>query len=127
MEENIFVDIITKGTEVIGKLIFNNSCRISGRVDGVIIGKGKEEIETSLYIEHSSVVNADIFCDTVIINGVVRGDIYGRKKVLIKNTGAIIGKVESPVFEIEEGGIFDGTTVMEGLTPEKVLEASPSL
>jgi cytoskeletal protein CcmA (bactofilin family) len=46
---------------------------------------------------------------TVVVGGVVRGEILSTEKVIILSTGLVIGNITTPRLIIEEGVIFNGS------------------
>lgn len=105
---------IGKGSEFVGKLTFDGTVRIDGKIDGEIFSRG------TLIVGPGADVAAKIQVDTVIISGTVRGNITSGKKVEMRAPGKLYGNVRSPVLVIEEGVIFEGNCKMESIdTPDK--------
>jgi cytoskeletal protein CcmA (bactofilin family) len=102
-----------QGAEFIGKLIFNGSVRIDGNFQGEIYGQG------SLVVGQGALVKADIAVKSVYISGDVQGSIEVKEKINIHPTGKFLGKVHTPVFIMEEGALFDGTSHMAGNVKKK--------
>jgi cytoskeletal protein CcmA (bactofilin family) len=98
--------ILGKGTTFEGRLIFEGIVRIDGQFKGDIFTRD------TLIVGVDSKVLAQIDADTVIVGGFVEGQIRATTRVEIQSTGYVRGSVQAPVFKIEEGGIFDGTTQM---------------
>lgn len=95
-----------KGAEFTGKLMFNGSVRIDGDFKGTIFGNGM------LVIGEGAEIEADIRVDAVMISGEVRGKIDVKKKICIYSTGKVTGDLNTPVFSMEEGAFFEGTSHM---------------
>ena len=102
-----------QGAEFIGKLIFNGSVRIDGIFQGEIFGQG------SLVVGQGALVKADIAVKSIYISGDVQGNIDVKEKINIHSTGKFSGDVQTPVFIMEEGALFDGTSHMAGIGAKK--------
>jgi cytoskeletal protein CcmA (bactofilin family) len=96
-----------KGTEFDGKLIFDGVVRLDGKFKGEIISND------TLVVGESAVLNAEIKVDTIIISGKISGNIFAKNRVEIHAPGKLYGNVQTPVFVIEEGVIFEGSCSME--------------
>jgi len=102
-----------KGAEFIGKLIFDGAVRIDGDFQGEIFGKG------SVDIGQGALVKANIAVSSVYISGELQGSVDVKQKICIHSTGKFFGDVRTPVFVIEEGGVFDGRSHMVESVEEK--------
>ncbi|MEL6188107.1 MAG: polymer-forming cytoskeletal protein, partial [Myxococcota bacterium] len=49
---------------------------------------------------------------SVVINGIVEGDVVAKSSVEIKAPGKLKGNVTTPSLSVEKGVIFDGTCTM---------------
>jgi cytoskeletal protein CcmA (bactofilin family) len=98
--------LIGKGCEFEGKLVFEGIVRIDGSFQGEIFTRD------TLVLGPDSKVKGQIEADSVVVAGYLEGDISASTRVEIRPTGYVKGSVSSPVFKIEEGGIFEGRTKM---------------
>lgn len=98
--------LLGKGAKFEGRLIFEGVVRIDGDFTGDIFS------QDTLVIGADSKVFAQIDADAVIVAGHVEGEIRASTRVEIQAGGYIRGSVRAPIFKIEEGGMFDGTTQM---------------
>ncbi|MBS1982873.1 MAG: polymer-forming cytoskeletal protein [Bdellovibrionales bacterium] len=101
-----FTALLGKGASFDGKLVFEGVVRIDGKFRGDIFTRD------TLIIGSESRVEARIDADTVVVAGYVEGQIRATSRVEIQTTGYVRGSIQSPIFKIEEGGMFDGTTQM---------------
>ncbi len=108
-----------KGSKISGKLNFEGTVRVDGRVDGEIHAKD------TLVIGDSAEVMAEIHATSIVVRGVVRGDIHASKKVEIRAPGKLYGNVASPALVIEEGVIFEGSCTMENLGAKTQAQVKP--
>jgi cytoskeletal protein CcmA (bactofilin family) len=102
-----------KGAEFSGKLIFKGNVRIDGDFQGEIFGEG------SLDIGEGAVVKANINVHSVYVGGDVEGKVDVKDKLNIHATGRLTGDVSTPVFIMEEGALFEGTSRMKDLKEKK--------
>ncbi|MBF0474358.1 MAG: polymer-forming cytoskeletal protein [Deltaproteobacteria bacterium] len=101
-----------KDTESEGKLTFTGTVQVDGLFTGEINSSGV------LIIGQTAKINSQVRADVVIISGEMRGDLFIRERVEIKEPGRFYGKVETPCLVIEEGAIFEGFSKMS--VPERV-------
>jgi cytoskeletal protein CcmA (bactofilin family) len=105
-EEEEVRAFLGKGAEFTGKLMFNGAVRIDGDFKGDIFGNG------TLVVGEGAEVEADIHADSVLISGMVRGQIDVKKMLKIYSTGRLLGDVSALSFSIEEGAFFEGNCHM---------------
>ncbi len=113
----VFINsIVGDGTKFVGDLELNGLLRIDGDFIGNIITEGK------VLIGKNGRAECTIVADTVVIGGVVKGDIVSKEKVVILSTGMLIGNVATPRLISEDGVILNGLCTISN--PEDV---NPSL
>lgn len=98
---------IAKGSEFAGKLTFEGTVRVDGKVDGEIFSKG------TLIIGPGADIKAKVNVDSVIISGNLNGNITAKKKVELRAPAKLKGNILTPSLVIEEGVIFEGNCKME--------------
>ncbi len=108
-----------KGSKISGKLNFEGTVRVDGRVDGEIHAKD------TLVIGDSAEVMAEIHATSIVVRGLVRGDIHASKKLEIRAPGKLYGNISSPAVVIEEGVIFEGSCTMENLGAKAQAQVKP--
>lgn len=101
--------LIGKGSEFDGKLTFEGQVRIDGKFTGQIHTKDV------LVIGEGARVQAEIVAGTVIINGVVEGNIKALQLIELHQPGRVKGNLEAPALSIDRGVIFEGSCKMEGV------------
>ena len=102
-----------RDTEFEGKLSFTGAVRIDGRFKGEIFTKG------TLIMGESAVIESDIHASHIIISGEVRGNIVAEDKIEIHAPGRVFGNIQTPIFTIDEGVVFEGNC--------RMLEASEAI
>jgi cytoskeletal protein CcmA (bactofilin family) len=101
--------ILGKGSEFEGKLTFEGQVRIDGKFSGQIFTKD------ALVIGEGARVNAEINAGTVIINGVVEGNVRAAQMIELHQPGRVKGNLETPALSMDRGVIFEGSLKMENL------------
>src|SRR3954464_6773380 len=101
--------LLGKGSEFEGKLTFEGQVRIDGKFSGQIFTKD------ILVIGDGARVNAEINAGTVIVNGVVEGNIRATQVIELHQPGRVKGNLETPALAIDRGVIFEGSCKMENL------------
>lgn len=119
--------LLGKGSEFEGKLTFEGQVRIDGKFSGQIFTKDV------LVIGDGARVNAEINAGTVIVNGVVEGNIRATQLIELHQPGRIKGNLETPALSMDKGVIFEGSCKMENIgkggsaTPPPPPGAPPAL
>jgi cytoskeletal protein CcmA (bactofilin family) len=93
------------------------------RIDGVFEG----EIETvaNVIIGREAKVLANIKARNVLVAGRVKGNITAYERLEIVSTGGVLGDIDVGHIFIEEGGFFQGQSLMKAEEPENFLLESP--
>jgi len=110
--------IIGDGTRFRGDLDLKGLLRIDGdfegniRTDGrVLVGKGGRA---------RCLINAD----TVVVGGIVKGDVKAARKIVLLSTCIMIGNIRAPQIIVEEGVLLHGhCTISED---SQILASAPS-
>jgi cytoskeletal protein CcmA (bactofilin family) len=112
-EENVVVrggdvhTLLGKGSEFDGKLTFEGQVRIDGKFSGQIFTKD------TLVVGEGARVNAEINAGTVIVNGVVEGNIKATQLIELHTPGRVKGNLETPSLSIDKGVMFEGSCKMD--------------
>lgn len=99
---------IGRGSRVVGKLFFDGTARIDGRVEGEI------SAEDTLVVGEQAIVTAAISGSAVVIRGRVTGDIHAKKRVELHPPGVLYGNIVTPSLVIHDGVVFEGHCSMGG-------------
>jgi len=102
--------LLGRGSEFEGKLSFEGTVRIDGKISGEIF------TEDVLIVGEGAEVRAEINVGAVVIEGSVQGNIHAKRSVEIHTPGRVRGNITTPSLFIEKGVMFDGTCQMEPST-----------
>jgi cytoskeletal protein CcmA (bactofilin family) len=98
--------ILGKETVFNGKMKFSESLKIDGNFEGNIESPG------FLYIENGAVVKADIKVRSIVVGGIVRGNIDASEKLEMLATGQVYGNIRTAKLRIADGVVFEGKCEM---------------
>ncbi len=91
-----------RGVEFKGRLTFDGTIRIDGRLEGEIHTEGTIEVG------ETGVLEGLIHTGTLISHGTVKGTITATNKVDLLKASVLIGEIDTPVLSIEEGAHLQG-------------------
>jgi cytoskeletal protein CcmA (bactofilin family) len=99
--------LLGKGSEFEGKLSFEGTVRVDGKLTGEIF------TDDSLVVGEGAEVNAEVTVGSIVIQGTVRGNITAKRSVEIHSPGRVRGNINTPSLFIEKGVFFDGHCQMD--------------
>ena len=99
--------LLGRGSEFEGKLSFEGTVRVDGKLSGEIF------TDDVLIIGEGAEVNAEISVGAIIIQGTVHGNIHAKRSVEIHTPARVRGNISTPSLSIDKGVIFDGQCQME--------------
>ena len=99
--------LLGRGSEFEGKLSFEGTVRVDGKLSGEIF------TDDVLIIGEGAEVNAEISVGAIIIQGTVHGNIHAKRSVEIHTPARVRGNISTPSLFIEKGVVFDGQCQME--------------
>ena len=103
-----------KGCEYDGKLTFEGSVRIDGKFSGEIFSND------ILLVGEGAVVKAEIDVGTIIVSGIVEGNISAKKMVELKSPALVKGTITTPALMMEQGVVLEGSVKMEERSGKKI-------
>ena len=107
VEQNGEVTIVGQGAKLEGNIISAGSLRVDGQVKGQISADG------DVMLSAQSNVEATIHATNVVVSGRLKGDINAKAKVELARGGRVDGNITTKALVIQEGGIFNGQSVMD--------------
>jgi len=99
-----------KETVFEGKMCFQGMFRMEGKFEGEFFESG------TLIVGETAVVKGKIGVNTIVIFGLVEGEIHAKGRVEIHPKGKFHGNLFTPILIIEEGGMFEGNCKMDEKT-----------
>jgi cytoskeletal protein CcmA (bactofilin family) len=89
-----------------GKMTSEGIFRLDGKVEGEIFHGG------TLIIGETAVIKGKVQVKALILNGTLEGEVTAKERVQIDSRGKLYGTIFTPIFVIEDGGIFEGNCRM---------------
>jgi len=99
--------LLGKGSEFEGKLSFEGTVRVDGKLTGEIF------TDDVLIVGEGAEVNAEVTVGSIVIQGTVRGNITAKRSVEVHSPGRVRGNINTPSLFIEKGVFFDGNCQMD--------------
>ena len=98
--------VIGKGLLIRGELHGEEDLIIEGTVEGTI------SMEKSLTIETEGKIKADIETQDITVHGEGIGNLVARNKITIHEGAKIIGDIQAPRIELDDGAYYKGNITM---------------
>ncbi len=114
--------LIGEGIHINGDISGTENLIVEGSVEGKI-----ELVSHQLSVGKAGRVAANVVAKTVRVDGELNGDVDGKEKVIISNTGNVRGNIKAPRVILEDGAVFKGSidiTPVESAVAELPLPAS---
>jgi cytoskeletal protein CcmA (bactofilin family) len=90
-----------------GKVNSEGIFRLDGRVEGEIYHSG------TLIIGETAIIKGKVEATTLVLNGILEGEVTTKERMEIHANGKLYGTIFTPIFVIQDGGIFEGNCKME--------------
>lgn len=100
------INIINKGTKIVGDIVVDGDIRIDGNLKGNINAKGR------LVIGSSGLIEGEIVCNDIEVSGEVKGKIDASELLTMKSPSKIFGEIYTKKLIVEPGSIFTGNCKM---------------
>ena len=106
-DENRIGTVIADDIEFKGKLVFKDSLKVKGSVEGTIVSDGH------LIVGIEASVSADVTAGVISVNGTVNGKLNASKHIDLYQKSRTSADIVTPDLYIEKGSVFNGTCVMK--------------
>ncbi|MCU0822768.1 MAG: polymer-forming cytoskeletal protein [Spirochaetes bacterium] len=106
-DENKIDTVIADDIDFKGRIVFKNSLKIKGTI------QGKIETDGRLIIGQEASVNADVNAGIVSVNGHITGRINAGKYIELYSKSNTRCDLLTPELYIEKGALFNGTCIMK--------------
>jgi len=104
--ENI-TSLISRATEVTGDIHFSGALEVEGKVRGNIYAD--EDSSAEVRIRESGLVQGEIKVPSVIINGLVEGDVHSTQHLELAAKARVLGNVYYHLIEMVIGSEVNGS------------------
>jgi cytoskeletal protein CcmA (bactofilin family) len=101
------ITVIGAGARLEGTVVSAGSLRIDGTV------KGKVNADGDVILSPQSQVEADIRAENITVTGRLVGNVLATGKAEVGRGGRIDGDVTTRILVIQEGGSFNGQSIMD--------------
>ena len=108
--------LIGPGSFVSGDIKINGFIRIDGDI------KGKIESSSNIIIGERAKIQGNITASSIVVGGIVLGDITAPKGIKLLSTSVVIGDIMTKSIQIEDDAIFNGHCI--SLSNEEEFKAS---
>ena len=98
--------LLGAGAEFEGKLTFKGTVRIDARFKGSIV------TNDVLVVGEHALIDAEITCGTVVVDGEVNGNIKAKSAVELHKSAKVRGNVETNSLTVEKGAFLQGEMKM---------------
>jgi cytoskeletal protein CcmA (bactofilin family) len=103
---DVAVNVIGENSYFSGKFVINGSLRVDGRFEG------RSLQAEQLYIGPHGKIRTNIEAASVIVEGLVIGNINATSRVLLMPTARILGDIKTPELIIQNGVILEGRCIV---------------
>jgi cytoskeletal protein CcmA (bactofilin family) len=91
-----------------GEIVSKSDIRLDGNLTGKMITRKK------IIIGKKGFFSGKIKCETLIVQGIVKGEATVTKSTALHDTSTFNGILSTQKFNVEEGAIFDGNCITLG-------------
>ena len=108
------------GSKIEGNLEIDGDVRLQGVIQGKVTGSG------TVTVGDQATIQANVFAPTVIVQGLVRGEIHARDRLELHKSAKVYGVLRANRIRIDEGAQFEGECKMTPAeAPKPVAAAQP--
>ena len=106
---SIIDTLVGPNSRINGDLFFEGGCHIDGIVKGSI--NAAADSNSALSISEDAIVEGGVTVPYVILNGIVRGDVFANQRVELGPTARVIGNMYYNLIEMAIGAEINGKLV----------------
>ena len=85
-----------------GHFFINGSLRIDGKFEGASLKADQ------IYVGNTGKIKTSIIASSVIVEGMIIGDIIAKNRVMLLPTAKVVGDIKTPELIIQNGVILEG-------------------
>ncbi len=117
--------LVGANTRISGDLHFTGGCHVDGAVNGSVTAD--PDSKSALSISEEGNVDGGVTVPYVVLNGIVRGDVFANKRVELGPTARVIGNVYYNLIEMAIGAEINGKLVHQPEGQVPLLEQTAKL
>ncbi len=106
---SIIDTLVGPNSRLNGDLFFEGGCHIDGTVKGNVSADSTSN--SALSISEDAIVEGGVTVPFVVLNGIVRGDVFANQRVELGPTARVIGNVYYNLIEMAIGAEINGKLV----------------
>ena len=103
--------MIARGLTISGDITSEEDLAVEGLVVGSVVASSSRVL-----VRSGGRVNGHVIGSTVVVAGRVRGNLYAEKKVTVRSSANVRGRIFAPRVALEAGGRFSGRINMDSKT-----------
>lgn len=107
IKEGRLSGFVGSGTMLTGETTFKSMLRVDGHLTGSVASEAG-----TLIIGTTGQVDANISVGAAVVHGTVNGDIVATERIELGRTAKVLGNLQTPSLNIEQGAIFEGNCSM---------------
>ncbi len=101
--------LVGPNSRVNGDLFFEGGCHVDGTIKGNV--SADSDSNSALSISEDAIVEGGVTVPYVVLNGIVRGDVFAHQRVELGPTARVIGNVYYNLIEMAIGAEINGKLV----------------
>jgi cytoskeletal protein CcmA (bactofilin family) len=101
--------LVGPNSRVNGDLFFEGGCHVDGTVKGNV--SADSDSNSALSVSEDAIVEGGVTVPYVVLNGIVRGDVFANQRVELGPTARVIGNVYYNLIEMAIGAEINGKLV----------------
>ncbi len=107
-QDLVINSIVGPGSSVHGSIKVAGFIRVDGAVKGDVSAKGR------IVLGEKARMESDLRGTSVVVGGVVKGNIFASERVLILSTGLVLGDIITKRIQADEGVFINGRVIVCG-------------
>jgi len=117
--------LVGANSRISGDLHFSGGCHIDGTVNGSVTAD--PDSKSALSISEGGNIDGGVTAPYVVLNGIVRGDVFANQRVELGPTARVIGNVYYNLIEMAIGAEINGKLVHQPEGQVPLLEQTAKL
>ena len=117
--------LVGANTRISGDLHFSGGCHVDGTVNGSVTAD--PDSKSALSISEDGNIDGGVTVPYVVLNGIVRGDVFANQRVELGPTARVIGNVYYNLIEMAIGAEINGKLVHQPEGQVPLLEQTAKL